>query len=150
KERDLTGLRQQLLETAVRFHRKFIEEHGDDPELRAELGRAYRRLALLSTDLDEHKEAVALGRQSVDTFKELVASNPDVPAYKHELATAYADLANCYNGDTNLNTAVEASEEALRLWEELNKLSPDEFDYALGLARASGNIGENLRLLRKW
>jgi serine/threonine-protein kinase len=150
KEQDLTGLRQQLLETAVRFHRKFIEEQGDDPELRAELARAFGRLALLSADLDEPKEAVTLGRQAVDTFKALVAANPDNLAYKHELATAYADLADCYIGEMDLNAAVAASKEALRLWEELNKLSPDEFDYALGVARASGNIGEEVRRLRDW
>jgi serine/threonine-protein kinase len=148
KEQDLTSLRRQLLETAVHFYRQFVTEHGDDPELRAELARAYGRLAMLHSDLDEDKEAVALAQQAVDGFKALVAVNPDNPAYKHELATSYADLANCHM--TNRDACLAADEQARQLWEELTKSYPDDRDYALGLARAYGNIGETVRLQGHW
>jgi serine/threonine-protein kinase len=146
KEKDLTSLRRQLLETAVKFYRRFVTEHGDDPELRAELGRAYSRLALLSKDLDEDNESVAQAQQAVDLFQALVEDNPDNPAYKHELATSYADLATCYN--LNYDASIAADKRAMQLWEELTRAYPDNRDYALGLARAYGGTGELVRQQR--
>jgi hypothetical protein len=55
---DLAGLRQQLLETAVRFYERFVDEHSEDPELRSELGLIYRSLGTVSRDLNNLKKAI--------------------------------------------------------------------------------------------
>src|SRR5262249_10841421 len=51
KTRDLEDLRRELLKTAQEFYEKFVAERGADPNLQAELGRAYSRLAAVQWSL---------------------------------------------------------------------------------------------------
>jgi tetratricopeptide (TPR) repeat protein len=145
KEHDLTGLQEQLLATAVSFYQKFIDEHGDDPELRAELGRAYIRLALVNQDLSENDKAVALARKAIGIFEGLVQADPKNAEYRYEFAKSHADLGHC---SEDLEAAVEAYRQALALWGQLVKDYPVEPKYALGLARAGGGLGEKVRRQR--
>jgi serine/threonine-protein kinase len=150
KEHDLTGLRQQLLGTAVSFYQRFIHEHGDDPELRAELGRAYSRLALMHNDLDQYDQATPLGRQAVEVFQGLLLTKPADPDLRHELARSHADLSLCYGNIPNVQAALDEEKQALAVWTDLVKEYPDEPRYARGLARASGGLGEMVRQQRRF
>jgi serine/threonine-protein kinase len=149
KERDLSGLREQLLGTAVSFYQKFIDERGVDPELRAELGRAYGRLAMLNRDMDDHDKGLELARKAIGVFEGLVQGDSKSPEYRSELASSYADLGLCYVGRANLEASVEAGRQSLDVWVQLVKEYPGEPKYALGQARAGGILGESVRLQGK-
>src|SRR5262249_33086279 len=53
KAQSLERLRTRLLESASDFYEKFVKEQDDDPEIRAELGRAYHRLGKLYVDTSQ-------------------------------------------------------------------------------------------------
>jgi tetratricopeptide (TPR) repeat protein len=93
KEKDLEGLRKELLQSAVKFHQKFVEQHGDDPALRADLGRAYLDLGLVVRYLD-NKEAVPLFGKATAIYEELIAQHPAESSYPLQQAQAHIDLAN--------------------------------------------------------
>jgi serine/threonine-protein kinase len=85
----LQPLRRDLLESALRYYQKFVEEHRDDPALRAELARAYYRVGRITADIGTQKDAQQAYRSGLDLYRELSDTRPDDP----EVARGRADCA---------------------------------------------------------
>ena len=58
----LQPLRKDLLEPALRYYRRFVDEHKDDPALKAELARAYYRVGRITADIGTAEEAAGRSR----------------------------------------------------------------------------------------
>jgi serine/threonine-protein kinase len=145
KDQDLSELRRELLDTAVRFYKRFVEEHGEDPDLQLELGKAYRQLASLEADLDRLHEAAALGRKSVQVFRQLTAAKPDEPDYQYELASSLLQLGWPVELVENYDACAQVYKEARDTLEALTQSHPNDLRYGLGLAVAYGSHGETVR-----
>ncbi|MGO9471480.1 MAG: protein kinase domain-containing protein [Isosphaeraceae bacterium] len=61
----LQPVRRQLLDAAREFYQKFLDDRQDDLSVRAELGRAYLRLARITFDTGASAKAVELARQGL-------------------------------------------------------------------------------------
>ncbi|MHC4621351.1 MAG: protein kinase domain-containing protein, partial [Planctomycetota bacterium] len=83
---DLAGseqIRRELLQKAQVFYREFVEEEiSNDPRVRQEMGRAYKRLADIHQMLGEFKQAEQAFRQAIVIFEGLSAEFPSVPEYR--------------------------------------------------------------------
>ena len=78
----LHPLRQDLLEAALRYHREFLADRGQDPELRVDLAASHFRLAQVFRQIDRHDEALAALRQGIDLVSDLVRDKPQAQTLK--------------------------------------------------------------------
>src|SRR5262249_18444983 len=94
KEADLHALRKALLESALPFYEEFAQRRSDDPELKAEQGRAFERLAKVRSVLGERERALADYQQMEAIFRELATLNPTTASYRLELARSQVGKGN--------------------------------------------------------
>jgi hypothetical protein len=92
KETDLESLRQELLKSATKFFQKLTEQGGDDPNIRADLGRAHRDLAFLAKSVGDTATGIAQGEKALAIFEKLTAEQPDEARFQRELAKTCTDL----------------------------------------------------------
>jgi tetratricopeptide (TPR) repeat protein len=144
REKDLHSLRQDLLRSAAVFHQKFVEQHADDPSLRADLGRAYRLLAGLTGEIEDASKAIPLEEEALAVFRELTASHPN-PEYRHDLARCYNSMGLHRRDSGKFDLAVDAWRKAIAIWEPLVREHPTKGEYATGLGGAFCNLGYVLR-----
>jgi serine/threonine-protein kinase len=110
-EADLHSLRRDLLQAALPFYEKFVEQTENDPALRAEQGRAYERLGKVRNLLGESDKALANFRQMQAIFEELTQLHPDAGDYRQNLGQAHNDIGDALE---NLGRSEEAEQEHAR------------------------------------
>jgi tetratricopeptide (TPR) repeat protein len=136
RQEDLRPLRKELLETVVPLYEKLIARHGDRPEIQAESGEAYVRLALITRDIEDPARAARLLEQAAAVFAALAAGDPDVPEYRQRLADVRLDLGETYHLLDRGAEAEAALRESLAGWGLLAAGRPGEPKYELGEAHA--------------
>ena len=108
KTEALESLRKDLLESAREFYDRFLEQQQDDPELRAERGRAYARLALITDTLGSKAEAIALIDRSREIFEALLRARPGDRDNRYELADGHTLAASLLH-ETGRDAEADAS-----------------------------------------
>jgi tetratricopeptide (TPR) repeat protein/tRNA A-37 threonylcarbamoyl transferase component Bud32 len=127
-------LRRELLQTAKEFYERFVEENPDNPDLRAELGKAHGRLGTITRILESPAKALAPFQKSVEVFEHLHEEYPDSLSYLHDLAFFQVQLGSCHAAIFQLEDAETAYRSAQALWEQLIAAEPQE-DTRYQLAR---------------
>jgi serine/threonine-protein kinase len=117
REKDLEELRKDLLRSAIKFHQQFIQQHGDNPALRADLGRAYQGLGELLRFTDTPTRAMEVTRQAVAVYEQLVAANPQESSYPVQLARALNTLGGILDATAQSGEARAAFYRALKALE---------------------------------
>jgi serine/threonine protein kinase len=128
KAKGTERLRTQLLETALRFYQRFVQEEGG-AEVQAERGRAYYRLAALYGETGRNKEAEDAYQHALQIFRSLAAANPDVPEFQLNLADGYNELHRVYLISARTQEAETALEQALELTKRLAENHPADQKY---------------------
>jgi serine/threonine-protein kinase len=140
RQADLTGLRKDLLATAARFHERFKDQAGDDPEVRAERAYAYFELAYIAGHTGAAEEALGHYRQSLALWGPLVEAHPDHQTYRWGLAVCCNDVANLYASLGRAGEAEEAYRKAVTLKQELADAEPSNAYRQADLALSCGNL----------
>ncbi len=131
----LQPLRKQLLQSALTYYRDFAAQHQDDPELQADLGRAYYRIGKITADIGSKPEALATYEKARDLWLELLQNAPDNAGFQEELAKAYRDIgAIQYRSLAQPAAGLKAFQESQVLYERLVREHPDDLAYQSGLA----------------
>jgi tetratricopeptide (TPR) repeat protein len=130
-------VRRELLEDALQLYRELARQEDRDPEIRYEVGRAWRRLGKIQSDPQKVEESY---RNAVEVFEQLTAENPDNPEYWKEFA------ASCNNLGLTLDEKEPAEAErllrrALALQEQLAAAHPETPDYRLDASVTRGDLG---------
>jgi serine/threonine-protein kinase len=141
KEADLTDLRKELLTTAARFHAKFKEQEGDDPDVRRERAYAYFELAYIAKETGAAEEALGHYQRSLALWVPLVEAHPDNRDYRRGLAATYNDAASLYASLGRAAEAEDANRKALTLYQELADAAPEDAAAQVALGRSSHNLG---------
>jgi serine/threonine protein kinase/tetratricopeptide (TPR) repeat protein len=128
-EPGLEPLRKQLLEAAREFYDRFVQERQDDPETRAELGRALFRLAQITGDIGSEAEAIELHEQAQAIFTAGMGDPSDLASSAHQ-------LGRLYRLTDHLGKAESSYQNALTLWEKLEREHPQEERYRAEHARS--------------
>jgi eukaryotic-like serine/threonine-protein kinase len=140
-EKDFFQLRKELLETAMPFYQKFVEEQGNDPEQEAARGRAYHRLALVRDAIGEKESALRDYEQMRDIFAKLAADFPGEPKYREALAGSHDNLGIILNDLAQRTASETAHRTALKILEQLAVDFPSEPAYQQNLAMSHNNLG---------
>jgi serine/threonine-protein kinase len=140
KQADFTGLRKELLATAVEFHQKFKDQEGDDPEVRAERAQAYFELAYIAKETGAPEEALGHYHQALALWVPLVEAHPDNRDYRWGLSATYNDLAGLYEDVGRPAEAEGAYRKALTLKQELADSDPSDEAAQRNLGMTHGNL----------
>jgi serine/threonine-protein kinase len=116
---EMDAVRRTLLEKAVGFYQQFLETKGDDPAVRGETGRAFKRLADIYLLLGQRADTTQAYQQGADILEELTASYPAVPDYREWLASVYQGQGWMHYGSSQVPEAESAYEKARTLLESL-------------------------------
>jgi serine/threonine-protein kinase len=117
KEKDLEGLRKELLQSAVKFHQKFVDQHGDDPALRADLGRAYADLGELLTNIENLTRGIAITRRAVAIYEQLALEQPQDRSHPLQLAQSLNTLGRALDNSARPKESQAAYSRALQTLE---------------------------------
>jgi serine/threonine-protein kinase len=147
KEKDLEDLRRDLLQKAVAFYQKFIDQRSNDPGMRAELGRAYGSLAKLANETGDKSRAITACQDALAIWKELVRNEPAVPAYRYRQAQIHHHLALLHRASSQMVRAEEAHRQAIDIQEPLVRDYPGEPHYQADLAQSYNSLGNLYRRL---
>jgi serine/threonine-protein kinase len=142
KAHPLEPLRHHLLESAVKFYERFVQEEADDEAVQAEQGRAYRRLADLSRELGRLDQAEASYRQAQDNFQRLIQSHPNDPEYQQELGMIHNHLGLLHSGRNHSDLAREAYQQAQNIFQRLVDDHPEEPEHQQNLGKIYNNLGD--------
>ncbi len=135
-------VRRGLLEDALELYEGFLEQHGTDPEVRYETGRAYKRVGDIRAMLGQHGDAEEAYTQAIALLETLAADEPDVPDFRHGLARAllgFADLLRETGG--RVGEAEEVLRRSAAVAKALANEHPEVPRYRVTLARNLQALG---------
>jgi serine/threonine protein kinase/tetratricopeptide (TPR) repeat protein len=145
KEKDLEPLRKQLLQSAIKFHQQFVEQHRDDPALRADLGRAYQDMGKLIADTENRTQALDLFEKAVTVYEQLIAEHPEDGAYPLQLADTLTNQGQSLDFSARTKEARAAFEHALTILESARERHGSSALLRRPYARACDFLGYLLR-----
>jgi eukaryotic-like serine/threonine-protein kinase len=145
KEHGLELLRGRLLESAVDFYQKFVREESSDPAVRAEQGRAYKRLAGLERTLDHNDKAQLAYEHALAIFQNLADALPRELGYSRELAECHYKLGLLQHDTGHLALAEGPYQQALALDRRLAEAQPDVAAYQRNLAEVQHGLARLYR-----
>ncbi len=146
KSRNLEPLRRKLLQRARDSYERFVDEHPDDPELLADLGRAHRRLGDIVAVLDSPPRALDHFEKARRIFESLHQEHPDEAAYRSELALALHHLGTSHSAAGQGALIEEEFLAARALWEGLTTDYPDDPEYPYRLILTLNNLGRTRQM----
>jgi serine/threonine protein kinase/tetratricopeptide (TPR) repeat protein len=134
-------LRKELLETAMPFFQKLVEQVGQDPELRAARGQAYLRLGALRGEMGDWEAARADSQQALEIFELLVAEFPALPQYRQDLAQSHYRIGFALHQLGRWAEAEAQYRQALPIREKLAADFKAVHRYRQELALSHNNLG---------
>jgi tetratricopeptide (TPR) repeat protein len=144
----LQPLRKELLESALAYHEQFLQEHGDDPGVQAELAASRLRVGKILDSLGFLQKGQENLELAVRSYQELLQAHPEDPSFEKGLAESYLSLGYAQL-KTNRKQAVASFRQAVSLAEKLARTAPQDADgqFHLGktyhaLAQALGYMNE--------
>jgi serine/threonine-protein kinase len=141
KEKDLEELRKDLLQSAVKFHQKFVQQHRDDPALRADLGRAYFELSQLLWDTNDMAGAIDVARQAVAIYEQLAQAEAGKGTYALPLARALVRSGMALDQATRHTESQKAYTRALEILEANRHQPGKSLDWRRAYLQTSRQLG---------
>ena len=158
---DIRRLRQELLNSALKYYKGFVNQRSHDPLLRRQLAHAYFRVGEITQEVESPNQAIEAYRQAQAIWEPLVAAHPDDQELQGDLAASYLAVGKLQNTATNLDLdeAMKSLTRARAILEPLAAANPLEPSYQSSLADCYSEIatiqarqeqsGESLVLLEK-
>jgi tetratricopeptide (TPR) repeat protein len=130
----LEKLQPQLLQTVQAYYRGFLEENRNNPEVRHEIGVAYKDLGFTHWTLGKPEQALAAYGKSIKVFEELAADSADQAEYKKQIAITSNWIGVALSTLRRYDEALEVYHRAAVLLEGLVAEFGDEPEYMLPLS----------------
>jgi tetratricopeptide (TPR) repeat protein/tRNA A-37 threonylcarbamoyl transferase component Bud32 len=138
---NMQPLRRELLEQALGYYQKFLEERGDDPTIRDELALTYFRIGQISELIDAPDDALAAYRQALAMQQQLVAGRPADRELLDALGNTNIRLGGVLLNQKRWDEAAVAYRRAQDIRKQLAATYPEEIEYRRKLANTFMNQG---------
>jgi tetratricopeptide (TPR) repeat protein len=152
-EPGLQPLRNELLEEALRYYQQFLNDRGDDPQVRAEVASAYLRLSQLQSAMGQTDESLVSLKLGLELVEQALAAGLDVRKHAGALAGFFRGPRyerRAQAPPSNPLTAFSLVKKGSQLWEKLVAQAPEVPGYRqdLGgfyfyLGMATYNLGNH-------
>jgi tetratricopeptide (TPR) repeat protein/tRNA A-37 threonylcarbamoyl transferase component Bud32 len=126
-------VRRDLLENALQFYQRFLDEKSRDPDVRFETVRAFQRVGDIQEMLGDHAKAEKAHCSAVAFLEELIAEKPREPKYRKALASNQNELAVVLHAAGRRADAEKAYQYTVTIRTKLVEDFPDEPDYRFDL-----------------
>ncbi len=137
----LQPLRKELLDSALEYYQKYIDQYGDDPAVEAEMAATHERVGTINGAIGSKELGLTALGKATELYLKLVSNNPTVSAYQDRLASVYRNLGRVQD-TTDRKVDAEASyQRAIAIGEKLVCENPSVISYQDGLARAYIGLG---------
>jgi len=137
----LQPLRKQLLESALKYYRNFINQHAHDPSLRSDLADAYERVGMITDMIGARPDALAAHQQALEIRAVLARDFPESARFQQDLAKSHDLLANLLKVLGRTEEAEQSFRRAVAILETLIGSHPDVASFQQDLARSLNNLG---------
>jgi tetratricopeptide (TPR) repeat protein len=121
----LQPLRQDLLEQALEYYRRFLEQRGNDPDFSSDAAVVQGNVASILADVGDPADALVAAEQATKVFEAIRAANPTDPRITGRLAGALAVQAVVLDRLDRTQDALDRHVRSLELHESLPVASPD-------------------------
>jgi serine/threonine protein kinase/tetratricopeptide (TPR) repeat protein len=137
----LQPLRKDLLESARKYYQEFLQDHGDDANVRAEAAEAWYRVGFVTMNIGSRQEAMRDFEKAAAMYEALALEHPDVSHYRYKLAMTLNDLGNQQRVLGRTDKSFQSHSRALKLREQVAQDNPTVAEYqkelAIGFQNAS-------------
>jgi serine/threonine protein kinase/tetratricopeptide (TPR) repeat protein len=136
----LQPLRKELLEHALRYHQRFLEQKGDDPQFAAEAASAYFRVGSINEEIGSRADALRAFEKARDLYASLTREGPQAAALAVALAKTHRQIGRMHWAKGAMQPALQSVQQALALSEELTHTHPEEVEAWAELARCYDGV----------
>jgi serine/threonine protein kinase len=133
----LEPLRKQLLETALRYNREFIQQHSEDADLQADVAAAHSRVSeityLVGGSRDEWFPHM---RAATDIVSRLIEEHRDTPEVQQRLAKIHLSIgsADVAHGSVDIRDVHHSLQKQAQNWEKFVCDNPNDAKFQNTLA----------------
>ena len=121
----LQPLRQDLLEQALEYYRRFLKQRGSDPDFGSDAAVVQANVASILADVGDPAEALVAAEQATKVFESMQAANSTDPRIMGRLAGALAVQAVVLDRLDRTHEALDMHVRSLELHESLPMGSPE-------------------------
>ncbi len=125
----LQPLRKELLESALKYYQAFLDEHGDDPALQADLAAAYFRVGRIRSEIGSNRDALNFLQEARGRYEALVATGRDEPRIRYELARCHLWVGGLHYRLSQLTEAEASYRQAAEILCRLRREHPDNLEF---------------------
>jgi serine/threonine-protein kinase len=137
---DLRELRKELLEDALRYYQKFIEQRGEDPQQRADLADAYEKVADITKEIGSKTDALRRAQQALGLREEVALAEPEDAEAQQRLASTYFVVGALQRDTGDLDAALSSFHRARDIYETLAADHLENLNYRRQYALAFNRI----------
>jgi len=112
-------LRKALLEDALKFYQRFLQQAGSDQAVRLGAAEAYRRTGQIYTELGQPDRAEPAQQKAIELLEKLITESPTDPASRLALALSYYQLGGALERLARYPESVSALRRAIGLMQAL-------------------------------
>jgi eukaryotic-like serine/threonine-protein kinase len=139
---DIRRLRQELLENALRYYKRFVTQRSDDPLLREQLANAYFRVGEITGEIGSAQDAIAAFRSAQNIWQVEEAANPDDDRLWVHLADCHLAIGIRQTVLGQLQEAMASLNQARALLEKVAGRRPQLASDQSRLANCYSEIGK--------
>jgi len=121
----LQPLRQNLLEQALEYYRRFLEQRGNDPDFGSDAAVVQGNVASILADVGDAADALVAAEQATRVFETMQAMSPTDPRITGRLAGALAVEAVVLDRLDRTQEALDRHMRSLELHESLPMDAPE-------------------------
>jgi serine/threonine-protein kinase len=133
-------LRKELAEAALVYYRQFLEERGDDPNLRREMAETQVRVAQITSLIGSKAKALEAYEKGKDIYEELYPKDPHNLNLQRELARAWHNVATLQNVIGRPKQGLDSHLKARDYYETFLREHPEDEVLQSGLANTLANL----------
>lgn len=134
-------LRQKLLGTAGEFYDSFVLEQSDAPDVKAEQGRAFARLASITQQVSGSERVLELYQKALTAFEELTESDASNPGLQIDQADCHNSMAAFLRATGKSKESEDAFGRAIEIRQNLASARPDLTENRNDLAASLNSLG---------
>jgi len=138
---DIRSLRQELLNTALKYYKNFVHQRNSDPNLRQQLANAYFRVGEITQEIDSRVEAIEAFHSAQTIWEALAAAHPENHELRGHVAACHLAIGKQKGALGDLKGAMTSFNQARAVLEPLAARDLDPALYQSRLADCYSEIG---------
>ena len=138
---DIRSLRRELLNTALKYYKNFVDQRSGDPGLRRELATAYYRVGEITQDIGSRVEAIAAFQKAQSIWEALAVADGGNPELQGRVVDCCLSIGKQKGADGDLKGGMMSLTRARAILETLAARSLDPVIVQPRLADCYSEIG---------